>query len=140
MTISYSGATLEEVAGGNANDPWHTALDGSQEEGIAAYEGLPRAAAATVDEGDFPEILTFQDGGCSCCGWIKSCCPLPPLDEVRDAVIGGLADLPKPPFWPAPRRSAPILPPLAAAWSALAGCCAKQMRGAMISSQMRQRG
>lgn len=82
-----SGATLEEVAEETQMTLGTLRFDGSQEEGIAAYEAF-RAAAATVDEGDFPEILDLSDGGLFALRLDQIVLPtLPPLDEVRDAVI-----------------------------------------------------
>ena len=82
-----SGATLEEVADETQMVLGTIRYDGSQEDGIAAYEAF-RAVADTIEDGDFPEILDLSDGGVFALRLDQIVLPtLPPLDDVRADVI-----------------------------------------------------
>ena len=81
-----AGATVEELAAESEMDlgtiDWHADVD----EGIAGYDGF-RAAAAAAREGDFPEIVTLDEGGVFALRLDAVRPPaLRPLDEVRDEV------------------------------------------------------
>ncbi len=82
-----SGATLEEVADETQMVLGTIRYDGSQEDGIAAYEAF-RAVTNTIEDGDFPEILDLSDGGVFALRLDQIVLPtLPPLDDVRADVI-----------------------------------------------------
>lgn len=82
------GATLEDLAAETAMElgeiGWHRGVEG----GIADYEAF-RSAARQVQEGDYPELLTFDnDGGLFALRLDETVAPeLPAFDEVRDEVI-----------------------------------------------------
>ncbi|MEL6644589.1 MAG: peptidyl-prolyl cis-trans isomerase [Pseudomonadota bacterium] len=85
------GATLEELATETEMElgqiDWRPDVDS----GIAAYEDF-RAAAFAAQEGDFPEVLEFEEGGIFALRLDEIRPPaLQPLDEVRDRVIEGWA-------------------------------------------------
>jgi peptidyl-prolyl cis-trans isomerase D len=84
------GVTLEEIAGETAmivSNIKYVAGDSSTQSGIAAYDEF-RATADTVQDGDFPEVLTLSDGGIFAIRLDGITPPaLIPLAEVKDKVI-----------------------------------------------------
>lgn len=81
-----AGATLEEVAEETALELGTIEWSETAEGGIAGYEAF-RTAAATAEQGDFPEVLELEDGGIFALR-VDAVRPpeLQPLDAVRDAV------------------------------------------------------
>lgn len=77
------GATLEELAEEQGLTLGTLAWDPSVSEGLAGYEAF-RAAAAALEEGDFPEPIELADGGLVALR-LDGIDPaaLPPLEEVR---------------------------------------------------------
>lgn len=106
------GATLEDLASETEMEPGSIDYHAGLEEGIAAYEGF-RAAAATLDSGDFPEILTLDDGSIYAMRLDEVLAPrLQPLADVRDAVADG---------WKAAQTGEALLATAQAARAALEG-------------------
>lgn len=86
------GATLEDVARETELElgriDWHSGIA----EGIAGYPAF-RAAAETVQEGDYPEVERLEDGGIFALRLDGIEEPrIQPLEEVRDAVRAGWRD------------------------------------------------
>jgi len=80
------GATLEDLATESAVELATLRLTPGSEEGLAAYPEV-RAAAVVIEEGDFPELTTLEDGGVFALRLDEVVAPkLQPLDEVRDDV------------------------------------------------------
>lgn len=83
------GATLEDLAGETALELGRIDWERGASEGIAAYEEF-RAAAASVAEGDFPEMLTLENGGVFAIRLDGITAPAPrPLDTVLSEVREG---------------------------------------------------
>lgn len=83
------GATLEELAADTPAELGTIALRPDSNEGLAAYPEV-RAAAARLQDGDFPELETLEDGGVFALRLDAVVAPrLLPLDEVRDAAAEG---------------------------------------------------
>lgn len=81
------GATLEDLAERTGMELGTIEWSEDVTEGIAAYAPF-REAAAAAQEGDFPELLGFEDGGVFAIRLDEVTPPaLRPLDEVRDQVI-----------------------------------------------------
>lgn len=81
------GATLEDLAEETAMELGTIDYYDGVDDGIAAYEGF-RTAVATLGEGDFPEVLTLDDGSIYAMRLDEVVAPhLQPLAEVRDAVV-----------------------------------------------------
>ncbi|RUS60050.1 peptidylprolyl isomerase [Pseudorhodobacter sp. E13] len=81
-----SGATLEELD--SETDMTTAVIDFTDEsnEGIAGYPEF-RKAATEAQEGDFPEVITLEDGGIFALRLDAIVPPTPiPLDAARDAV------------------------------------------------------
>ena len=76
------GATLEELADETDMQVGEIEWREDVSEGIAAYEAF-RDAAGAVSEGDFPEVLTLEDGGIFALR----------LNEIRDPALQPLADV-----------------------------------------------
>jgi len=76
------GATLEDLAGETPMElstiDWRPGVA----EGLAGYEAI-RAAAAAVEDGDFPEVIELDDGGIAALR----------LDEVRPPELQPLAEI-----------------------------------------------
>ena len=80
------GATLEELAQDSELTLGTIAWTADSREGIAAYEEF-REAAATMQEGDFPELVALSDGGLFAMRVDAVAAPsVPTLDEIRDEV------------------------------------------------------
>lgn len=80
------GATIEDLAAETKMKPgsidWHDGMS----EGIAAFEAF-RAAAAALGAGDYPKVITLDDGGIFAMRLDEVIAPeLQPLDAVRDEV------------------------------------------------------
>ncbi|MFN3210803.1 MAG: peptidyl-prolyl cis-trans isomerase [Roseovarius sp.] len=80
------GATIEDLGTETpmrvATIDWHPGMSDE----IAAYEGF-RAAAASLGQDDYPEVIELEDGGIFAMRLDEVLPPaLQPLDEVRDAV------------------------------------------------------
>lgn len=80
------GATIEDLAEETEMKPgsidWHDGMS----EGIAAFEAF-RAAAAALGAGDYPKVITLDDGGIFAMRLDEVIAPeLQPLDAVRDEV------------------------------------------------------
>lgn len=83
------GATLEELAADTVAELGTIALRPDSTEGLAAYPEV-RDAAARLQDGDFPELETLEDGGVFALRLDAVVEPrLLPLDEVRDAAAEG---------------------------------------------------
>ena len=83
------GATLEDLAEQTAMTLGTISWSEDVQDGIAAYDSF-RAAAATVAEGDFPELVELADGGVVALRLDGVTPPaLQPFDTVRDAVESG---------------------------------------------------
>ncbi len=85
--LMAGGAALEDLADRTGMTlgqiDWTAEMTG----GIADYAPF-REAAASVQEGDFPELMAFEDGGVFAVRLDGVTAPaLRPLDEVRDQVI-----------------------------------------------------
>lgn len=80
------GATLEDVAAETPLELGRIDYRAGTEDGIAAYPAF-REAAASVAEGDFPEVIELDDGGIFALRLEEIVPPrVQPLDEVREAV------------------------------------------------------
>ncbi len=89
VDLIAGGATLEDLA--QNTDLELGSIDWSADvtDGIAAYESF-RNAAAVVEEGAFPELLEFTDGGVFVLRLDGVDPPaLRPFADVRDAVVAG---------------------------------------------------
>ncbi len=85
------GATLEELADSTAMVLGTIDYTEASEEGIAGYDGF-RAVAATVVEGDFPELVDLSDGGLFALRLDAIVPPtLPPLEEITEEVANAWA-------------------------------------------------
>jgi peptidyl-prolyl cis-trans isomerase D len=83
------GATLEDLAADHGMTLAQIDWTGAQTDGIAAYDAF-RETAATIEEGDYPEIGELSDGGLFALRLDEVAAPrLQPLDDVRDATIAG---------------------------------------------------
>lgn len=89
IDLLAGGARLEDIAERTDMELGQISWTPEQAEGIAAYEAF-RNAAASVAEGDFPEVIELEDGGIFALR-LDSITPpqLQPIDDVRDAVIAG---------------------------------------------------
>ncbi|MCA8879768.1 MAG: SurA N-terminal domain-containing protein [Rhodobacteraceae bacterium] len=78
------GATLEDLADKTDMQLGQITWTGSEDQGIAAYEGF-RTAAETVTEDDYPEIHSLEDGALYAIR-LDSVTPpeVPPLADVHD--------------------------------------------------------
>ncbi|MCC5989745.1 MAG: SurA N-terminal domain-containing protein [Pararhodobacter sp.] len=83
------GATLEDLAGETALELGRIDWERGASEGIAAYEEF-REAAAAASEGDFPEMLTLENGGVFALRLDGITAPAPrPLDTVQSEAREG---------------------------------------------------
>jgi peptidyl-prolyl cis-trans isomerase D len=81
-----SGATLEELADTTEMEIGQIDFTAASEEDIAAYDAF-RAAAASVSDRDFPEVLDLSDGGIFALRLDEIVPPfVPPLAEIEDEV------------------------------------------------------
>lgn len=81
-----AGATLEDLAAETEMQLGHIDYFNGDEEGLAAYDEF-RQAAEAAKSGDFPELLTLEDGGIFALRLDAVVPPtLKPLDQVRDQV------------------------------------------------------
>lgn len=81
-----AGASLEELANDTDMQLGTIALNEDSTDEIAGYDAF-RTAAASVNEGDFPELMTLSDGGIFALRLDSVTEPtLQSLDSVRDAV------------------------------------------------------
>jgi peptidyl-prolyl cis-trans isomerase D len=82
-----AGATLEELAEETPMELGTIDWTSASESGIAAYAAF-REAAASVAEGDFPEVVELDDGGIFALRLDAVRAPeLRPLAEVRDGAV-----------------------------------------------------
>ncbi|MDZ4135786.1 MAG: peptidyl-prolyl cis-trans isomerase, partial [Paracoccaceae bacterium] len=82
-----SGATLEEIAAETDLTLGQIDLSAASDDQIAGYPAF-RTAAAAAQTGDFPEVVTLEDGGIVALRLDAIIPPTPiPLDETQDAVI-----------------------------------------------------
>lgn len=81
------GATLEELAADTAMEAGMIEFRDGVEDGIAAYDEF-RTAALVANEGDFPELYDFEEGGTFAIRLDEIRPPeLQPLSDVRHLVI-----------------------------------------------------
>lgn len=86
------GARIEDVVGQTDMQQGSIAWTMDTSDDIAAYDAF-RAAAATVAEGDFPQLFELADGGIFTLRLDGITPPaLRPLDDVRDAVADAWQD------------------------------------------------
>lgn len=83
------GATLEDLAAETEMELGQIDWRADVSDGIAAYEAF-RSAAGELTEGDFPEVLSLEDGGIFAMRLDEIRPPtLQPLSDVRPLVISG---------------------------------------------------
>jgi peptidyl-prolyl cis-trans isomerase D len=81
-----SGTTLEDMAETAGLELGTIDFAATSNSGMAAYPAF-REAAAAVGEGDFPEVITLNDGGLAAIRLDEIVPPTPiPLDEATEAV------------------------------------------------------
>lgn len=81
-----SGASLQDLADQSQMQLGEIAFDGRNEDDIAAYDAF-REAAATVELGDFPQLLDLSDGGIFALELTEIIAPrVPELEEARAPV------------------------------------------------------
>ena len=87
IDLLAGGARLEDIAERTDMELGQISWTPDEAEGIAAYEAF-RNAAASVAEGDFPEVIELEDGGIFALR-LDSITPpqLQPVDDVREEVI-----------------------------------------------------
>ena len=84
-----AGATLEELAADTEMEFGTIEYRSDVEDGIAAHQEF-RDAALVVEDGDFPELYDFEEGGLFAIRLDETRPPeLQPLDAVRPDVIAG---------------------------------------------------
>lgn len=87
IDLLAGGATLEDVAANTDLELGTIEWSDGVTDGIAAYDSF-RIAAQTVEEGAFPELLDFDDGGIFALRLDGVTPPaLQPLSDVRDRVV-----------------------------------------------------
>ncbi|WP_342075909.1 peptidyl-prolyl cis-trans isomerase [Yoonia sp. SS1-5] len=87
IDLIAGGATLEDLADRTEMRLGTISWTDQVTDGIAAYDAF-RRAAATVQEGDFAELVDLADGGLFTLRLDEITPPtVQPLDEVRDAVM-----------------------------------------------------
>ena len=85
------GATVEELAAETDMELGTIDMFTGQDSGIAAYADF-RAAASVAAQGDFPEILTLDDGGVFALRLDETVAPaLRPFEEVEEQAATALA-------------------------------------------------